>query len=169
MKNYVCMRTCNGSLIMLDKNSLKGLNFNPKNNKDYGITVSKMIIVKPSIVRNLLIKSTKRKLDKFIRMIATLTDDDDSTDESLREALNDLSRYRNIVEYKYNKYLEKKYLEKLKATIDILEGEIKKKIIYGDNEKSLNKIYQEMYKNVLKNAYFNNPIYDMENENRRTR
>ena len=163
------MRTSNGSIIMLDKKSLEGINFNPKNSKDYGIAVSKMIIVKPSIVKSLLIKSTKRKLDKFIRMIAELIDDDDTSDESLREALNDVSRYRNIVEYKYNKYLEEKYLEKLIAKIDILEGEIKKKIIYGDNEKSLNRIYQEMYKNALRNIYFNEPTYEMENENRRTR
>lgn len=169
MKNYVCMRMSNGSIIMLDKKSLNGLNFNPKNNKDYGITVSKMIIVKPEIVRRLLIKSTKRKLDMFIRMLANLTDDDTTTDASLREALNDLSRYRNIVEYKYKKYLDAKYQEQLIAKIDILEGEIKKKIIYGDNEKSLNKIYQEMYKNALKSMYFNEPTYEMENENRRTR
>ena len=169
MKKYVCMRMSNGSILMFDKNSLNGLNFNPKNNKDYGITVSKMIIVKPEIVRRLLIKSTKRKLDMFIRMLASLTDDDTTTDASLREALNDLSRYRNIVEYKYNKYLEEKYREQLIAKIDILEGEIKKKIIYGDNEKSLNKIYQEMYKNALKSMYFNEPTYEMENENRRTR
>ena len=163
------MRTSNGSIVMLDKNSLQGINFNPKNSKDYGITVSKMIIVKPSIVKSLLIKSTKRKLDKFIRMIAELIDDDDTSDESLREALNDVSRYRYIVEYKYNKYMDEKYLEKLIAKIDILEGEIKKKIIYGDNEKSLNRIYQEMYKNALRNIYFNEPTYEMENENRRTR
>lgn len=169
MKKYICVRTNNGSIIMLDKNSLEGISFNPKNSKDYGIAVSKMIIVKPSIVRNLLIKSTKRKLDKFIRMIAELIDDDDTSDESLREALNDVSRYRNIVEYKYNKYLEEKYLETLIAKIDILEGEIKKKIIYGDNEKSLNRIYQEMYKNAIRNIYFNEPTYEMENENRRRR
>ena len=169
MKNYVCMRTSNGSIIMFDKKGVNGLNFNPRNNKDYGITVSKMIIVKPEIVKKLLIKSTKRKLDMFIRMLATLTDDDTTTDETLREALNDLSRYRNIVEYKYKKYLDNKYREQLIAKIDILEGEIKKKIIYGDNEKSLNKIYQEMYKNALKSMYFNEPIYEMENENRRTR
>ena len=169
MKNYICRRTSNGSIIMLDKKSLEGINFNPKNSKDYGIAVSKMIIVKPSIVKSLLIKSTKRKLDKFIRMIAELIDDDDTSDESLREALNDVSRYRNIVEYKYNKYLEEKYLERLIAKIDILEGGIKKKMIYCDNEKSLNRIYQEMYKNALRNIYFNEPTYEMENENRRTR
>ena len=169
MKNYICMHTSNDSIILLDKKGLTGLNFSPKNNHDYGITVSKMIIVNPDIVRRLLIKSTKRKLDKFIRDLALLTDDDDTTDASLREALNDLSRYRNIVEYKYNKYLEEKYLEQLIAKIDILEGEIKKKIIYGDNEKSLNKIYQEMYKNALKQLYFSEPTYEMENENKRTR
>ena len=86
---------------------------------------------------------------------------------SLREALNDLSRYRNIVEYKYNKYLDEKYKEQLIAKIDILEGEIKKKIIYGDNEKSLNKIYQDMYKNILNNIYYNEPVDEI--ENKRTR
>lgn len=167
MKNYICKRTSNGSIIILDKNALNGLSFNPKNSSKYGIAISKMIIVSPDIVKKLLIKSTKRKMDKFIRLLASLADDDDATDASLREALNDLSRYRNIVEYKYNKYLDEKYKEQLIAKIDILEGEIKKKIIYGDNEKSLNKIYQDMYKNILNNIYYNEPVDEI--ENRRTR
>ena len=29
MKKYVCMRMSNGSILMFDKNSLNGLNFNP--------------------------------------------------------------------------------------------------------------------------------------------
>ena len=171
MKNYICKRTKNGSVVILDRNMLSGLNFNPKNNNNYGISVSKMIIVKPDIVKKLLIKSTKRKLDKFIEFLAGLTDDDDTTDASLREALNDLSRYRNIVEYKYKKYLDEKYQEQLIAKIDILEGEIKKKLIYGDNEKSLNKIYQEMYKNMIANMYLRQEAntYENEKENRRTR
>lgn len=171
MKNYICKRTKNGSVVILDKNTLSGLNFNPKNNNNYGISVSKMIIVKPDIVKKLLIKSTKRKLDKFIEFLASLTDDDDTTDASLREALNDLSRYRNIVEYKYKKYLDEMYQEQLIAKIDILEGEIKKKLIYGDNEKSLNKIYQEMYRNMIANMYMreNTNVFENENENRRTR
>ena len=171
MKNYICKRIRNGSVVILDKNALEGLNFNPKNNKNYGISVSKMIIVKQDIVKKLLIKSTKRKLNKFIEFLANLTDDDDTTDASLREALNDLSRYRNIVEYKYKKYLDEKYQEQLIAKIDILEGEIKKKLIYGDNEKSLNKIYQEMYKNMIANMYLRQEAntYENENENRRTR
>ncbi len=171
MKNYICKRTKNGSVVILDKNALSGLNFNPKNNNNYGISVSKMIIVKPDIVKKLLIKSTKRKLDKFIEFLASLTDDDDTTDASLREALNDLSRYRNIVEYKYKKYLDEMYQEQLIAKIDILEGEIKKKLIYGDNEKSLNKIYQEMYRNMIANMYMreNTNVFENENENRRTR
>lgn len=167
MKNYICKRTKNGSIIILDKNALQGLSFNPKNSSKYGVAISKMIIVNPDMVRRLLIKSTKRKMDKFIRLLASLADDDDATDTSLREALNDLSRYRNIVEYKYSKYLDEKYQEQLIAKIDILEGEIKKKIIYGDNEKSLNKIYKDMYKNMLNNIYFNEPVNEV--ENRRTR
>lgn len=173
MKNYVCKRSSNGSIIIFDRNALKGLNFTPKNSNKYGISVSKMIVVEPNMVKKLLIKATKRKLDKFIYMLASITDDDSTSDASLREALNELSRYRNIVEYKYRRYLEKKYQEQLIAKIDILEGEIKKKIMYGDNEKSLNKIYQEqlnkMYKNMLANAYFNNLQPENEIENRRTR
>ena len=169
MRNYICKKTSNGSVVLIDLKSLSGINFNPKNSKKYGIAVSKIIIVNKEMVKKLLVKSTKRKLDKFLMTLASITDDDETSDASLREALNDLSRYRNIVEYKYKKYLDKKYREQLIAKIDILEGEIKKKLIYGDNEKSLNKIYQEMYKNMLKNIMFNNPTSEYENENRRSR
>lgn len=170
MKNYVCKRISNGSIVILDKSILRGLNFNPKNSDKYGITINKMIIINPSIVRKLLIKSTKRKMEKFIRMLASITDDDTSTDDSLREALNDLSRYRNIVEYKYKKYLDNKYQEQLIAKIDILEGEIKKKLMYGDNEKSLNKIYQEMYREMYRNTFTNMYYGNQEEmENRKAR
>ena len=171
MKKYVCKRTTNGSVVLISKEALQGINFNPKRSNKYGITISKMIIIEPNIIKKLLIKSTKRKLDKFLVMLASLTDDDTTSDASLREALNDLSRYRNIVEYKYKKYLDRKYQQQLIAKIDILEGELKKKIMYGDHEKSLNKIYQnmyeEMYKNVLKNMYFDNKQEEL--ENKRTR
>ena len=51
----------------------------------------------------------------------------------LREALNDVTRYKSIVQYKYMKYLDKKYYEILMKKIEVLEYELKLKIMKISN------------------------------------
>ena len=82
------------------------------------------------LIEKLLKKKVKRKLDFYLQYIISLMDNDEDDGTGLKEALNDLERYKSIVEYKYRKYLDQKYINLLLKKIDILEHELKMKIIY---------------------------------------
>ena len=110
---------------------LKGFSFKPKNKTlENGINVEKLVIINPSFTETILRKKIKNRLELYLRFIISLLDEDDDTDiTDLRAALNDLTRYRQIIEKKYLLYLDKKYAEMLLKKIDMLEEELKMKIV----------------------------------------
>lgn len=120
-----------------------GFKFNPKN-KEGNITVNEMVVLKPTFVEKVLRRKIKSKLELYLEYIIRLLESDDDDITGLRSALNDLTRYRDIVRFQYSKYLDERYLELLLQKIDILERELKAQIInYRDifmekeeNEKS---------------------------------
>ena len=128
---YVCKKGNDRQIIYLDYDKLKGFDFQPKNNVKYdGIVVNKMVIIKPSMIEKVLRKKIKRKLDLYLKLIIRFIESDDSSNgDTLREALNDLSRYKNIIQYKYKKYLDEKYLRILLKKIALLEYELNSKFM----------------------------------------
>ena len=122
----------NGDKVCIDYSKIEGFKFKPRNNINYGgVKVNSLMIIKPSFIEKLLKKKVKRKLDLYLNYIISLMENSDDTDPTdLRHALNDLERYKSIVEYKYNKYLDNKYITLLLRKINILENEIKAKMIY---------------------------------------
>lgn len=125
----------NGDKVIIDYSKINGFRVTPKNKLKYnGVKVNSLIIVKPSFIEKVLKKKVKRKLDYYLQYIISLMDDDETGTTDLRFALNDLERYKSIVEYKYRKYLNQKYINLLLKKISILENEIKMKIIYNQEE-----------------------------------
>lgn len=128
---YICKKGNDRQIIYLDYDRLKGFGFSPKNNVKYdGIVVNKMVIIKPSMIEKVLRKKIKRKLDLYLKLIIKFIESEDSSSgDTLREALNDLTRYKNIIEYKYKKYLDEKYLRILLKKIALLEYELNSKFV----------------------------------------
>ena len=128
---YVCKKGNDREILCMDIDKLKGYGFSPKNNVKYdGIVVNKMVIIKPSMIEKVLRRKIKKKLDLYLKLIIKFIESDDSsTGDALREALNDLTRYKNIIEYKYKKYLDEKYLKILLKKIAILEYELNSRLI----------------------------------------
>ena len=126
----------NGEKVYIDYTKFNGYKIKPRNNIKYnGVKVNSLVILKPSFIEKVLKKKVKRKLDFYLQYIISLMDnDEDGTVGNLRLALDDLARYKSIVEYKYRKYLEEKYINLLLKKIDILEHEIKMKLIYKQEE-----------------------------------
>ena len=139
---YIYKKGNNHEIIYIDYNSLKGFDFEPKNNVKYdGIVVNKMVIVKPSMIEKILKRKIKRKLDLYLKLIIKYIESDDSDNgDTLREALNDLSKYKNIINYKYKKYLDEKYLKILLKKISILEYELNSKLM---NLKNIDYNYED--------------------------
>ena len=71
-------------------------------------------------------------------------DDGNDDGSSLNQILNDLKRYKQILQYKYNKYLGEKQTELLLKKLNLNEKELKVKIyILNEQEKG----YEEEIKN----------------------
>lgn len=116
----------------LDHKKLNGFLFKPSN-KIYhdGITVTKMTVINFSFVEKILKRKIKRRLEVYLRFIVSLVSDSDDSDiTDLRAALNDISRYKDMIKFKYQKYLDQKYLTLLFKKIELLEHELKQKIYY---------------------------------------
>lgn len=116
----------------IDHKKLNGFLFTPSN-KIYhdGITVTKMTVVNFSFVEKILKRKIKRRLEVYLRFIASLVSDSDDSDiTDLRAALNDITRYKSTIRFKYQKYLDQKYLALLFKKIELLEHELKTKIYY---------------------------------------
>lgn len=116
-----------------DLKHLSGYKFIPKNEVEYnGITVSKMLLIKPTFIEKLLKKKIKRKLDGYLKFIVEVIDDEDGSndDEHLNHVLDDLARYKSIINSKYKEFLDEKYISLLLQKIQLLENELREKLNY---------------------------------------
>ena len=133
---YINKNDSSKEIIYLDFDKLKGFNFSPQNNIKYdGIVVNKMVIIKPSMIEKVLRRKIKKKLDLYLKLIIRFIESEDGeSGDSIREALNDLTRYKNIIAYKYGKYLDEKYLKLLIKKIALLEYELNSKFAMYQEE-----------------------------------
>ena len=112
MGYYLNRQPKTGEIVYVNYDRYKGFNIAPKNNIKYdGVRVNKMIIVKPSMIEKVLKRKIKNRLDLYLKTIVELMDESDESNPSgIREALNELTRFKNIIKYKYEKHLEEKYI-----------------------------------------------------------
>ena len=174
MKGYYLSRQPKtGEIIYVNYDKFKGYNITPKNSIKYdGVRVNKMIIVKPSMIEKVLKRKIKNRLDLYLRTIVEIMDENDDTGTSgIREALNELTRFKNIIKYKYEKHLEEKYLTILNKKIEILEYELKKKLLIREEAKQYNNTKEaylnNMYREYLNNMYANNYEEELTSHRRR--
>lgn len=130
MKHYTIAKSNHEKeLVVINYDKLDGFKVIPKNSINYpGVKINSLVIVKPSFIEKVLKKKVKIKLDYYLKYLISLVDDDDSSDA--HKALNDLTRYKEIVEYKYRKYLDDRYINVLLKKIAVLERELKAKAVY---------------------------------------
>lgn len=116
--------------INLGLKSDKGYKVKPKNKVKYdGVVVNEMMIIKPSLIEKLLKKKISVKLDYYLQYIITVLDDESTDGGRVSAVLSDLNRYREIVMNNYRQYLNDKYIELLLKKIELLEYELKKKLM----------------------------------------
>ena len=92
--------------------------------------VNKMVVINPSLIEKVLKKKIKRKLDLYLQFIVSVIDDEDTDPSNLRYVLDDLERYRRTIINKYQHYLDEKYINLLLKKIEVLNNELKTKLIY---------------------------------------
>lgn len=133
-KSYIVVKTNHNEEITLKNyKEIEGYKVNPKNSFPYkGIAVESMFLIKPSFIEKIVKKKIKRKLEFYLNYLIELNEDDDT---SARIALDELTRYKEAVEYKYRKFLDDKYVNLLNKKISLLEREIKAKMIAKPSKK----------------------------------
>ncbi|MDD3187272.1 MAG: hypothetical protein PHD02_02225 [Bacilli bacterium] len=116
--------------------SIKGYKFEPRNKVKYdGVEVNSMIIINPNFINQVLRRKTKKKLEIYLQYLIDMLDDDDSDSGKISLVLNDLIRYKGIINNNYRVYLEKKYYDLLMKKIEVIENELRTKMMYIDIEK----------------------------------
>lgn len=126
MKYFISKAKYNGDVVYLNCDKV-GYKVNPKNNIPYdGIKVNEMVIIKPEFIQKIIKRKIKARLEFYLKFI--IDDLDDSSDDT-RMALGDLQRYKKVIKEKYSIYLDKKYLALLNGKIDILERNLKSRIV----------------------------------------
>lgn len=118
-----------------------GFKVKPKNNVEYeGILVNKLLILKKQFITKLLKKKIKRKLDLYLDIIIDIADYEDESDDgaAFKESLDELTRFKDVVKYKYKKHLDAKYIKLLIKKIELLEYELKERLItnYYESEET---------------------------------
>ena len=90
-----------------------------------------MIIIKPSFIDKVLKRKTKKKLETYLQFVISLLDDDNTDPGRLGIVLNDLTRYKSIINNNYRVYLDGLYYELLMKKIDVIENELRTRLMYA--------------------------------------
>ena len=127
---YICDKDNNEIVYgYIDYNKMTGFKIKPQNTIPYeGVEVSRLTLVKPELISNVLKRKTKHKLDEYLTFLFTIIDDDDDDPETLELVISDVDRYKNIIINKYSKFLDKKYIKRLIKQVGMVELELKTKL-----------------------------------------
>ena len=123
-KCLISKNNYNGEVVYLNIDNEKGYKIRPKNQLTDGIKVNEMVFMKPELIKKIIKRKLKNKLEFYLSFVISDTDED-----STRRALGDLQRYRTFVKDKYTLFLEEKYLSLLNNKFDILERNLKSKLV----------------------------------------
>ena len=138
-KRYYIVDKENNEIVhgYIDYDQIQGFNIKPQNTIPYdGIEVGHLTLVEPELIERVLKRKTKRKLNAYLNFLLTVIDDDDTDGDSLELVIEDAIRYKSIIINKYDKFLDKKYINTLLKKVNLVEKELKKKLkeIYYQNE-----------------------------------
>ncbi len=131
---------------MIINKKLDGLDITPKNNINYdGIVVNELVLIDSKFIECILKKKMKRKLEFYLNFVVQYMSDDEDDGHSINQILNDIKRYKQILDYKYRKYLGDKYTDSLLKKLMLLEKEFNMKLFVIEEKQ--NKYEDEIVNN----------------------
>ena len=112
---------------LADKKSIsniEGYLFGRKTHKIANVQVNNLVLCNKKIIHPIVKKQVDKKYQKLISLLTELLISDDETGEALREALNQIEKFRQIIKNKYRDYLTRKDLEVMSKQLSIVQKEI---------------------------------------------
>lgn len=118
-------------IVYMEYDKLKGYTIAPKNPKPFQdcINVNQMIVIQPSFIEKLVHKKLNKRFKHLLSLITILFETDDETGTALKEALNEIEKFRIEVKNKYREYLSKEELKLMAKKLSFLQAEAKKRLV----------------------------------------
>lgn len=126
--------------------NIVGLNVTPKNNiKDLTIKADKIILIDPDLCESYIRKRINKKIDRVIKFMIKILNDDGTTDDDTGLVLDELNKLKGIIINKYKEYMLESEYKALLTKLIIIEEEFKRS-----------------YNSKLYNTYRDNIYYEEE-------
>ena len=125
-KKFVIKKDARTDVITyMEYEKLKGLKMKPRKNASFEdmISVNEVIVINPSLIEKLIDKKCSRTFNKIIKMMSLVSDDDDD-DSGYMLILDEIERFRNLINNKYKSYMEEKEYNILLKKIELLKQEV---------------------------------------------
>ena len=126
----------------------KGFDVKPKKDIDieHMINVEKMVIINPSLIEKLVDKKCKRTLEKILKMTSIIytEEDEDDGEAGLNLILNEIRKFKDLLQHKYNEYMKEKEYKLLLKKLEIIENEVKLRKLTITIKRD-NKLQEETY------------------------
>ena len=139
-KRYYIVDKENNEIVhgYIDYDNIKGFKIKPQNKISYeGVEVGHLTLVEPELIKKVLKRKTKRKLNAYLSFLLTAIDDEDSDGEALELVIEDAIRYKSIIVNKYSKFLDRNYINTLLRKVNMVEKELKAKLLELYKEEEL--------------------------------
>lgn len=116
----------------MEYEKIKGLNLKPKHKMKFEdmINVDEMIIINPSLIKKLIDKKCKRNLERILKIISIIYEDDDSDDSSFDVALTEIERLRGLINNKYKSYMDEKVYVLYMKKLELIKQELEERRSY---------------------------------------
>ena len=131
-KNYLIVKDKDSKAISyFEYDKINGYNIYPKKTFKDSVNVNKMILVNPSMIEKVIDRKFNKRFERLLRFLAIVYEDNDSTGEGYREALNEIERLRREYINKYKKFMEAEKADLLEKKLGILEQQVRLRIEYN--------------------------------------
>ena len=91
------------------------------------VVIKNLEIYDKKLAHPIAIMQVKKKYEKLMKILPDLLISDDDSGESIRHALNEIERFRQIIKNKYREYLKEKDLKLMSSQLKLLQREAKAK------------------------------------------
>lgn len=113
------------------------------------VKVSKIVILDSKLIENAINRKINKKIKSLLEILATICEDDENPSSGIKNALNEIERFRRIIMNEFVFYMNNKQLELIEKKLNLVEQEIKQRLYqYNQIEKitRMNEFnYQEDY------------------------
>lgn len=97
------------------------------------VIIKNLEIYDKKLAHPIAVMQVKKKYEKLMKILPDLLISDDDSGESIRHALNEIERFRQIIKNKYREYLKEKDLKLMSSQLKVLQREAKAKYLEMQN------------------------------------